>query len=326
VREERGAATVEWTGIVVVVAIALGSLGLVAPTVDGRSLGAAISHALVCAVEGGCDDGDDELVAAYGERDAELVRRHAPSIVYERGELQLPVDYRDCRSPECAEAPDDPDLDAHRTTDGNHPATAFTHLVRKGGETFIQYHLYYPDSNTTALGSDRAFEAAGPVVRLASRALTGSWDYPGYHADDWEHYQVRIDPAGAATARASSHHNYQWCKQLRCRNTWGPPTGWTRVSKGSHAGHIPLRSDLERVELSLGAPLSSLRLQHSYAPLYPGPDLRERTTTAPGLRLVPIERLDTEDYRPLDPEIAPPWEKDVYENPLSEETGRAPTR
>lgn len=320
-RDERGAATVEWTGIVLVVAITLGSVGLVAPAVDGRSLGAAISNALVCAVEGGCADGDDELVGAYGEDGADLVRRHAPSIVYERGELQLPVDYRDCRSPECAAAPDDPDLDAHRTSEGGHPATAFTHLVSEGGETFIQYYLYYPNSNTTALGSDGAFHASPPIVRLASRALTGSWDYPGYHADDWEHYQVRIDAAGAATVRASSHYNYQWCKQLRCRNTWGPPTGWTRVSRGSHAGHIPLRSDLESVELSLGLPSSSIRFRHSYAPLYPGPDMRERTTTAPGLRLVPIERLDTEDYRPLDPDIAPPWEKDVYENPLSEKTG-----
>lgn len=320
-RDERGVATVEWTGIVLVVAIALGALGLAAPTVDGRSLGAAISHALVCAVEGGCDDGDAELVAAYGQRDAELVRRHAPGIVYEQGELQLPVDYRDCRSPQCAGAPDDPDLDVHRTTEGDHPATAFTHLVREGGETFIQYYLYYPDSNTTALGSDRLWELTGPGVRLASRALTGSWDYPGYHADDWEHYQVRIDAAGEPAVRASSHHNYQWCKQLRCRNTWGPPTGWTRVSRGSHAGHIPLDSDLEEVGVSFGVPLPTLRFEHGYAPLYPGRDLRERTTTAPGLRLVPIERLETDAYRPLDPEIAPPWEKEVYEDPLSEETG-----
>lgn len=318
-RDERGVATVEWTGIVVVVAVALGALGATAPVVDGRSLGAAISHALVCAVEGGCADGDDRLAAAYGEEDAELVRRHAPGIVYERGELQLPVDYRDCRSPQCAEAPDDPDLDVHRTSDGGHPATAFTHLLREGEDTFIQYYLYYPNSNTAALGSYRLWHATGPLVRLASRALTGSWDYPGYHADDWEHYQVHIDGAGDVAVRASSHYDYQWCKQLRCRNQWGPPTGWTRVSKGSHAGHIPLRSKLEDVDFAFDLP--SLRFRHSYAPLYPGQELRERTTTASGLRLIPIESLDTDDYRSLDPEIAPPWEKDVYENPLSDETG-----
>jgi hypothetical protein len=75
------------------------------------------------------------------------------------------------------------------------------------------------------------------------------------------------------------------------------------------------------VDLSVDLPISSLRFRHSYAPVYPGPDLRERTTTAPGLRLVPVESLDTQAYRPLDPEIAPPWEKEVYENPLSDETG-----
>lgn len=320
-RDERGVATVEWTGIVVVVAVAMAALGAAAPVVDGRSLGAAISYALVCAVEGGCADGDDQLVAAYGEEDAELVRRYAPSIVYERGELQLPVDYRHCRSPRCAVAPDDPDLDAHQTTLGEHPATAFTHLVRHGGETFIQYYLYYPDSNTTALHSDRLWPAAPPLVRLASRAWTGSWDYPGYHADDWEHYQVRIDAAGAVSVRASSHYDYQWCKQLHCRNDWGPPTGWTRVSKGSHAGHIPLRSEITDVGVALDLPVSSVLVDREYAPLYPGRDLHERTTTAPGLRLIPVETLDHDAYEPLDPDIVPPWEKEVYEDPLSEETG-----
>jgi hypothetical protein len=49
--------------------------------------------------------------------------------------------------------------------------------------------------------------------------------YPGYHRDDWESYQVRIDGAGRASVRASSHYDYQWCKQRRCRNTWGDWTG-----------------------------------------------------------------------------------------------------
>ncbi len=36
-----------------------------------------------------------------------LVRAHAPNVVYEPGERQIPVDWRCCRRPECADAPDE---------------------------------------------------------------------------------------------------------------------------------------------------------------------------------------------------------------------------
>jgi hypothetical protein len=129
--------------------------------------------------------------------------------------------------------------------------------------------------------------------------------YPGYHRDDWEGVQVRIGRDGRVQTRASSHHGYQWCKQQRCKNTWGPWTGWSRVSRGSHAGHVPTRSD----------PLST-RIR----PAHPGVDTHERTTTSGGLRLVPIETLDTGAYEPLDPGITPPWRKKVYTDPLSDST------
>jgi hypothetical protein len=321
VRAESGAASVEWIGLVLLVSMALGSLGAAAPLVDGRSFGALISHALVCAVEGDCDATDASLVAAYGERDAALVRRHAPSLVYEPGERQLPVDYRHCREAACAAAPDDPDLDVHRTTEAAHPATAFTHLARRDGETFVQYWLYYPDSNTAALGSDELWPHVGPLVHLGARLLTGSSGYPGYHRDDWESYQVRVASDGGATVRASSHGGYQWCKQSECTNRWGPSTGWTRVSHGSHAGHIPLEADVEGVRLATWWSFAPLELRHSFSPQYPGAGLQERTTTAAGLRLVPIERLDQGAYAPLDPDVTPPWEKEVYGEPLSDSTG-----
>lgn len=50
-----------------------------------------------------------------------------------------------------------------------------------------------------------------------------------------------------------------------------------------------------------------LELDYRYSPQYPGVDLHERTTTAPALRLVPVETLDHDAYRPLEPEIVPPW-------------------
>jgi hypothetical protein len=307
VGRERGQATIEWTGLVLVVALALGGIGAAGPRVDGRPLGALLAHKLACAVRGGCDDGDDELVAAYGERGAELVRELAPSIVYERGTHALPVDYRDCRERRCSDAPDDPDLDVHRSARTGDRATAFTHLLHRGGETYIQYWLYYPDSNSTVLGASAAWGAT------LGRAGLG---YPGFHPDDWEGYEVRIDRAGRAYVRSTSHGHYQACKQRRCRNRWTARTGWTRVSRGSHAGHIPLRS--RRVEMRIAPRWPPVRSRYRYEPLYPGRDLRERTTTAPALRLVPLETIDRSSYEPLPGGIRPPWTKEAYSDPLSD--------
>src|ERR671932_374983 len=152
---EHGQATVEWVGLALLVAVALGALAAVVPAPGGgRTPAGAIAHALVCAVRGDCPAaaarGDAALVAA-------LVRRFAPNIAYERGTLTLPVDWRECRSHRCSDAPDRADLDVHRSARGGVPATAFTHVVHRGGETFVQYWLYYPDSTTTWGGAAAAW-------------------------------------------------------------------------------------------------------------------------------------------------------------------------
>ena len=281
---ERGQAGVEWIAAVLCVALALAGAGASLGDVDGRSYGGWLAHSIVCAVSGGCAGEDDALAAAYGGSDAELVRRFAPSLVYEPGVYTLPVDFRECRAHRCSDAPDDRDLDAHRSTRGGVPATAFTHVVHRGGETFIQYWLYYPDSTSTVANAAGLWRSLDRVARRRAP------EYPGYHEDDWESVQVRVGRDGRARIRASSHHDYQSCKQARCKNTWGPWTGWSRVSRGSHAGHIPPKR------------------------------ARERTTTSAGLRLVPIESIDTGRYRPLDGGITPPWRKRVYADPTSDST------
>ena len=290
---QRGQATVEWVAVVLVVALALGAVASAAIRVDGRSFGGFLAARIACAVRGDCAERDDALRRAYGDRVAELVRRYAPNLVYEPGTLTLPVDWRACRSHRCSDAPDDRVLDAHRGRGGT-PATAFTRVIERDGETFIQYWLYYPDSTTTALN------AAGLWNRL--RELVGIGPYPGWHADDWESVQVRVGRDGRAWMRVSSHHGYQGCKQAACRNRWYPWSGWARVSWGSHAGHVPTRG-------------------REREPAYPGVDLRERTTTAEGLVLVPLATLDRSAYRPLDPDITPPWEKEAWDDPLTDSTG-----
>ena len=152
-------------------------------------------------------------------------------------------------------------------------ATAFTHVVRDGGETFIQYWLYYPDSTTTWM------HAAG-LWNTVVEPVTGA-TYPGYHDDDWESAQVRVARDGRVRIRASAHHGYgDW-------TDWG---GWSRVSYGSHAGQIPQPRDAD-----------------------------ERTTTAAGISVVPVERLSARD-RATAFAITPPWEKAVYRDPRSGST------
>jgi hypothetical protein len=292
-RSERGQASIEWIGLLLLISLALAAALAFAPVMDGRPLGAAIARALVCAARGDCHDQGLALARAYGEHDAALVREHAPNVVYEPGTLSLPVDYRRCRSHRCSDAPDDRDLDVSRAKRGGAAATAFTHVVHRGGRTYLQYWLYYPDSPSTFMGSH------------AIMKMLGIHD-PAFHPDDWEGYQVRIDSDGRTWSRATAHGHYQWCKWPTGCRRWGPATGWTRVSRGSHAGHIPLKTIPYLKRWGIGI---------RYQPVRPGAGLRERSTTAPGLELVPLETLDHTTYRPLEGGIKPPWTKRVYVAP-----------
>jgi hypothetical protein len=57
-------------------------------------------------------------------------------------------------------------------------------------------------------------------------------------------------------------------------------------------------------------------------PTREGIDVHERVTTAPELRLVPLEPIDPRSYRSLDAGgPVPPWGKVVYGDPLSGSTG-----
>jgi hypothetical protein len=55
-----------------------------------------------------------------------------------------------------------------------------------------------------------------------------------------------------------------------------------------------------------------------YLPRIPGVNLRERTSTAEGTRLVPLETLDRRRYLRLGPGVAPPWQKGHYRDPAGD--------
>ena len=326
---ERGQAGIEFVALLCVTCIALTALAGLLPAADGRAVGGFLVRHFSCAVSGRCDADEGRLVQAYGERDAARVRALAPHLVYESGELQLPVDWRQCRRVECAYAPDEGELDAHltdgRARGGPLRATAFTRVIRRRGRLYVAYWLYYPDSNSAVAGSDELWERSWLLPKLRM-LIDGTSEYPGFHRDDWEGAFVRVDPDGSTWLRASAHGRFQGCKWRSCADAWTRGAGWVRVSRGSHSGHVPFETD--RLAPTAPDPRRPRYLPRPgwengrvrRVPAIPGRDLDERSTTGEGIRLIPLETHDRRGYRPLDPDITPPWRKPVHTDPESDES------
>ncbi len=285
---EHGQATIEWIGLILLLALALASLGAVAGVaLPGSALARAIGGRIVCALElsGDCEPlGASDLVLAYGDELAGLVATTAPQIRYEDGMRALPVDFRECREDACAEGRDG--IRVARSLTGQ-PAAVFTHVVdcRPGLETpeadcsgaaagkrYLQYWLYYPGSAT----GEGSTVLAGAIREVSERV-----GHPTYHPDDWESVQFRIGPDGTTDVRASAHFGYG--------SGWAPAdeASYT-VSGGSHAGTV------EPAEF-------------------------DRLTTPRRLGLIPLEPIAETDP---DTEFAitPPWYKRVWLDPDYEGT------
>jgi hypothetical protein len=283
--------------------------------VPGASLAHSIAAKIVCALE--LDDTcatEPELVAAYGLETAKLVADHAPWVFYEKGMVALPVDYRECRESECSVGPEE-GL-AYETLAGL-PVTVFVHVAdcreparaapdldctgTRAGKLYIQYWFYYVDSRT--------LEGEG-----LERELMKAIGRPGFHLDDWESYQVRIGPDGSVS-RSGSHHGYDyeggprnwpsdagigWANEaledigFRENKGWGPETGATWVSGGSHAGHA---------EDDVGA-----RIVQGDYPRFTDPD---------HIALIPLEPIADGEDAGSDAifAIVAPWFKEVWDDP-----------
>ena len=301
---QSGQATVEWAGLICLASLAMLAFASMAVRVPVTDLLREIAERLVCAASLGerCED-PTELEDAYGPELAQLVRDHAPGLVYETGMSALPVDYRSCRTTTCSAGSGDGE---RRRSEEAEPVSAFVHVIdcRAGrltpgadcsgdreGNLYLQYFFYYPDSATL-------------------RSLLGE---AGYHKDDWESFGVRISPDGDADVRASSHHGYNYelgvanwgsdaalgplnalseAVGARPHGGWGPETGWLFVSGGSHAGNA--KGDLRRIG---------------------------SFTHARNVRLIPLEPLAAgSDGGGASFAIDPPWLKDVWSDPEAEGT------
>ncbi len=290
---ERGQATAEYVGTIMLVAALLGSVLALAGRLPGAELAEAVAATVVCAVDDadGCVEtpalADSPLEDAYGAELAALVAERAPVISFEDDDfVSLPVDYRDCRERACSDSVLHGSLEHTQT--GLAP-TAFVHVVdcrdpaaaarngydcsgARAGNVYLQYWLYYPESWT------RAYQR---------------W---GFHEDDWESYQVRIAPDGSALARASSHHGYNGRSGGVAsigsdlgkvpKQAWDEIAGQLHVAAGSHAGMAAAQDgDSRRIE--------------------PG-----------NLRLIPLEPIAGAGNAPPFA-VSPPWEKGVWSDPES---------
>lgn len=306
--DQRGQGTVEWVGLVALVALVF--VGLVAAGVrfPGAESARAVASRILCAAALAERCGDEPvLIAAYGSEVGALVREHMPSLAFERGSRALPVDFRRCRRSECADGPEQGMVD--RSDDGL-PVTAFVRVIDcrpdaaeateasgadcsepRAGRLYIQYWTFYVDSATL-----RGVPIAGAA---------------GFHEDDWESFQVRIGPDGRVDARASSHHGYNhvqgaanWGSDIgsaplrdvaealgaRPHNGWGPPSGLLLVSGGSHAGNV---GGFPRIE---------------------------RLTPAGRVHLVPLEPIAAAEGDRHRFAVSPPWRKHVWTDPEAGDT------
>src|SRR5688572_4435827 len=105
-RRQDGQSTVEWIGLVLLMAlVALGVTVGLGGRPPGAELANAIAQRLACAagLGSGCPGlTDAELVAEYGPELAVAVRRWVPTLSYEPGMRALPVDFRRCRDDPCS--------------------------------------------------------------------------------------------------------------------------------------------------------------------------------------------------------------------------------
>jgi hypothetical protein len=310
--DRRGQATVEWLGLVALIALALAALAWVAGArIPGPLLVKTVAHRIVCGVRLSEDcRSSPALEAANGAELAALLQAHAPTLLYEEGMTALPVDYRRCREDGCASGPGE---GAVARSSSGQPAVAFTHAVDcraeaaaateaaggncsglRAGNLYLQYWLYYPGS-ATAEGST--------FLKRPIRTVSSKLGHSTNHPDDWESYQVRIG-SGGSFARASSHRGYSYVigrglagYSLRRNrsgdwtvrrspptvNGWGPEVGVLYISGGSHAGNA-----------------------------YTGKTV-PRTTKDHRLRLIPIETLAGRNSAAF--AVTPPWRKRVYFDP-----------
>lgn len=169
-RGTRGSATVEQTGLMLLVAVLFAGLvafQIFAEDPPGRELGQRIANRIACGPRATEVCHQHPAVSAYGWPLARLVRHFAPAPMARPGadgEALVPVDFRYCQRASCA----NPQAGARgsRLTTANRRTTVFTEVSdqREHGYVDITYWLYRPTLGWEAL---RKRATAGDVTAAA---------------------------------------------------------------------------------------------------------------------------------------------------------------
>lgn len=204
---ERGAASVEQAGLILLVALLCAAVaGAVLSRQGGaetRELARAVAQKIRCAARGPGPCWQDPLTEAYGRPLGGLVRALAP-VPEGAGALGLvPVDFRRCRQTSCASPGERPELTA-----SNRRVTAFVAVEdtrRLDGTVAIDYWLYRPTLGwekvrRTASAEDVAAHAGTPLletqnprlVPLETLAGRNHVDFPATEEPPW---RWRVDSA-----------------------------------------------------------------------------------------------------------------------------------
>jgi len=175
---ERGAASVEQAGLILLVALLFAAVAGAALSRQGetesRELARAVAQKIRCAAHGPGPCWQDPLTEAYSRPLAGLVRALAP-VPDGAGALGLlPVDFRRCRQPSCAAPSDRAGLTA-----SNRRVTAFVAVDdarRQNGTITIDYWLYRPTLDwervrRTASSADLTTHAMTPLLETANPRL-----------------------------------------------------------------------------------------------------------------------------------------------------------
>jgi hypothetical protein len=170
-RPEAGAASIEYVALAGVIgAMIIGAIAVLVaspPTRGDRELGEMLARRIACTPRYPVPCGRNPLALAYGFPLGKLVRSLAPPPGIESGEL--PVDFRYCRSPSCANPGPDPGL-----TSARRRVTEFTAVEdqrRRGGGVRVTYWLYRP-----GIGWGRIVRLGGAAEIAAASHLRLSLD------------------------------------------------------------------------------------------------------------------------------------------------------
>jgi len=167
-RDERGAASVEQAGLILLVAVlcaaVAGALLSRGGEAESRELARAVAQKIRCAAHGPGPCWQDPLTEAYGRPLAGLVRALAPVPAGAGALGLLPVDFRRCQQASCAAPGERPELTA-----SNRRVTAFVAVTderRSQGTVTIDYWFYRP-----TLGWERVRRRASPAD-VATHVMT----------------------------------------------------------------------------------------------------------------------------------------------------------